>query len=169
MGRLAVSPAGDDEAMHGLEAPAAADEFASQRPIINEKFRRSLAPEQPDPARYDKTGRVRLGLEFTDWLAGPDNWLGTAVTASPPTANPGPWKIATPLPGTTLLLDPDLPHGGQALPLRTQPPRPGLQWSSPTLQIKDSTAWLIPGQHQIHAHDPTTGQDATTWVEVRRL
>jgi len=150
----------------GLPSP---EEFASQRPVITEKFRRSLAPDQPDPARYDKTGKVRLGPEFTAWLAGPDNWLGTAVAASQSTASPGPWKITSPLSGTTLLLDPDLPHGGQALPLRTQSPQPGLQWSSPTLRIKDGTAWLMPGRHQIQAHDPTTGQNATTWVEVRRL
>jgi len=150
----------------GLPIPPA---LASQRPAILEKFRRDLAPDQPDPERYDSTGRVRLGPEFAAWLAGPDNWLGTAATASaPPTANQS-WKITSPLPGTTLLLDPDLPQGGQALPLRVNPATVPLTWTSPTLRIEKTTAWLTPGRHEITAHDPTTGQTATTWLEVRRL
>ena len=150
----------------GLPRPAA---LAGQRPVVVEKFRRDLAPNDPDPDRYDHTGRVRLPLAFAAWLAGPDNWLGAAAVAAPPTASPPVWRITSPLPGTTVLLNPDLPQGGRALPLRVNPAQPAVIWSSPTLRISDRTAWLTPGRHGITARDPATGQEATTWVVVRRL
>lgn len=164
----------------GLPLPP---ELAGQRRVITEKFRRELAPHGPDAARYDPHGRLVLPLEYAAWLAGPDNWLGnTAVPGrnsladSPSgygadTGSPSRrvWKISSPLPGTTVLLDPDIPGGGRTLPLKATPANPGLEWSSSTLEIEGATARLVPGRHEITAHDPLTGKNSITWINVRRL
>ena len=149
----------------GLPRP---DSLAGERPAILEKFRRELAPNQPEPDRYDASGRVILPPEYAAWLAGPDNYLGTAAIAAYRPSSEAPWRILSPLPGTTLLLDPDLPQGGRALSLRVNPPTSAVVWTSPTLRIEDHTAWLIPGRHELTARDRVTGREATTWVEVRR-
>jgi penicillin-binding protein 1C len=150
----------------GLPLPGA---LRGKRPVVVEKFRRDLAPNQPEPDRYDATGRVVLPPEYAAWLAGPDNYLGTAASAAAPVLAPDAWRIISPLPGTTLLLDPDLPQGGRALSLRVNPPAVSVVWSSPTLKIEDRTAWLIPGRHELTARDPATGREMSTWIQVRRL
>lgn len=146
------------------------EHLTASRPVITEKFRRMLAPTAPDPSRYDAAGRVILPHEYAAWLAGPDNWLGltTVAAGADPTGNPE-WSIASPLPGTTLLLDPDLPRGGRYLPLRTHPARDGFQWNSPTLTIENQAAWLVPGRHELEVTDPGTGRTARTWITVRAL
>ena len=150
----------------GLPRP---DSVAKERPVVMEQFRRDLAPNQPEPNRYDAAGRVILPPEYGAWLAGPDNYLGTAVIASYNRTPDAAWRILSPLPGTTVLLDPDLPQGGRALPLRVNPAVEAVVWTSPTLQIEKHTAWLVPGRHELTAQDPATGRKAETWVEVRRL
>lgn len=146
------------------------DQWRDKRPAVVEKFRRDLVPGPPDPARYDASGRVRLSPEFAAWLAGPENWLGAAAMANGPESG-GPWRISSPLPGTVVLLDPDLPSGGRALPLRVQPAAAtaGMVWSSPTLKIENNTAWLTPGRHHLTVRETATGRTATTWIEARAL
>ncbi|MES2709127.1 MAG: penicillin-binding protein 1C [Verrucomicrobiota bacterium] len=153
----------------GLPLPP---ELDGKRPVVMEKFRRELAPvpEAADAARYDSAARIILPAEYAAWLAGPDNWLGNAAVAGG-TVTAGSaedWRISSPLPGTTVLLDPDIPGGGRALPLRVIPAVSGLEWSSPTLEIKAGTALLTPGRHEITARDPASGRKASTWVTVRK-
>ena len=150
----------------GLPRPA---EWAARRPVILEKFRRDLAPGAPEPDRYDRTGRVLLAPEYAAWLAGPENWLGTSAIAAAPSSSGVAWHITSPLPGTTVLLDPDLPQGGKALPLRVNPSAEAIIWTSPTLKIDHHTAWLVPGRHELTAREAATGREKTTWVVVRRL
>ncbi len=144
-------------------------EWAGQRPGVLEKFRRDLAPEPAGPGQYDGAGRVQLNPEYAAWLAGPDNYLGAAVVAAPAGRTPAVWRIASPLPGTAVLLDPDLPNGGRALTLRVSPGSAAVRWTSSTLQIEGATAWLVPGRHELTARDESSGQEASTWVEVRAL
>jgi hypothetical protein len=117
--------------------------------------------------RYDSSGRVRLGPEFADWLAGPGNWLTSDAVAETDAGDPGPLRIVSPLPGTRLLLDPDLPQGGQVLPLRSNHPARTVRWHSPSLAIDPNgpSARLQPGRHEIHAS--TDSESATSWIEVR--
>ncbi len=156
----------DIDPLTGLPRPQA---LAARRPLATELFRRDLAPSAPDPLRYDELGRVRLDPSYAPWLASPDNWLGNDAVASALPAPRQAWQISSPLAGTTLLLDPDLPRGGRALTLRTNPPQPGIQWSSPSLQIQGHTASLTPGRHEIIARDPATGHTRSTWVQVQRF
>ena len=156
----------DVDGLTGLPVPPA---LRARRPSVSEKFRRDLAPGEADPTLYDALGRVLLPAAYHAWLAGPENVLGTTDVAPGPVRADQPWRITSPLPGTTLLLDPDLPQGGQSLPLRVDPPQVSVTWSSPTLRIEKQRAWLIPGRHQLTAREVRTGTAATTWVEVRRL
>ena len=156
----------DIDPLTGLPRPQA---LAARRPLATELFRRDLAPSAPDPLRYDELGRVRLDPSYAPWLASPDNWLGNDAVASALPAPRQAWQISSPLAGTTLLLDPDLPQGGTALTLRTDPPQPGIQWSSPSLHIQDHTASLTPGRHEITARDPATGLSRSTWIQVQRF
>lgn len=150
----------------GLPRPS---HFAGQRPVVVEKFRRALLPDPPDASQYDPMGRVRLPVEFRAWLEGPDNWLGSQAIADLAESGQVTWRITSPLPGTPVLLDPDLPAGGKLLPLRVSPAAPGLIWSSPTLNIERERAHLVPGRHEIFVRDPATGQEAVTWVLVKLL
>lgn len=144
-------------------------EWSDQRPEVMEKFRRDLMPEPAGSGQYDGAGRVRLGPEYAAWLSGPDNYLGATVVAAPVDGAPVVWRIASPLPGTAVLLDPDLPNGGRALPLRVNPGSAKVRWTSATLKIEGGTAWLVPGRHELTVRDVATGQAASTWVEVRAL
>ena len=145
------------------------EHLEKMRPVVMEKFRRELAPNGSDSSRYDGLGRVILPPEYGAWLAGPENSLGSSVVGGEMVTRGATWRILSPLAGTTLLLDPDLPQGGRALALRVSSSVAGVVWTSPTLKIVGQTAWLEPGRHELTAHDQTTGQAAVTWVEVRRL
>ncbi len=154
------------DSLTGIPRP---ETLAQVRPIVVEKFRRDLVPHAADPERYDAAGRVLLPPEYAAWLAGPDNYLGSGVVTAGATENELAWRIVSPLPGTELLLDPDLPQGGRALSLRVNPTNSEVQWTSPTLTIANQTAWLLPGRHELIARNPRTGKEVKTWVEVRQL
>ncbi len=143
-----------------------------RRPSIPEKFMRDLAPtpNSDTKANYDAGGRILLPADFAIWLAGPDNWLGNQAVASARPAGGQGFRIVSPLPGTSLLLDPDLPEGGRRLPLRST--LLDAEWSSPTLKIErhtgSFTALLTPGRHEISARH-TTGEEKRTWIIVKVL
>jgi len=159
MARVEVDP------LTGLPVPAA---WKTRRPQRSDWFLRERVPSPDDGTdRYDQSGRVRLGPEFADWLAGPGNWLTTDAVATTASSDPGTLRIVSPLPGTRLLLDPDLPQGGQVLPLRSNHPAHTVRWHSPSLAIDPNgpSARLQPGRHEIHAS--TDSESATSWIEVR--
>ncbi len=149
----------------GLRMPM---KWREQREAAEDFFRADDLPGEPGIHAYDETGRVLLPRAYAAWLAGPDNWLGqtAAITTQPPP--PEECRIISPLGGTVLYLDPDLPGGGSLLPLRSagvdEP-----EWSSKTLTIRGRTAVLTPGRHEISLRDPESGLTRSTWVEVRKL
>jgi penicillin-binding protein 1C len=153
--------------------PAAA--HAAQRPLRSEWFLDGTVPTPAAADRYDAAGRVRLARDYAGWLAGPYNWLGpTAIAADVPLADrTGGLRILSPLPGTTVLLDPDLPGRGALLKLRANRPATTLRWTSPTLPVETTAgrthARLREGRHEFLATDPTTGQTQQTWINVRGL
>jgi hypothetical protein len=82
---------------------------------------------------------------------------------------PMPWRIISPIPGTVIHLDPDLPDHGKHLFLEAGPQRE-LDWQSDTLKIKRDGAaayvLLNPGRHNLSARDPSTGEIKRTFVIV---
>jgi penicillin-binding protein 1C len=147
--------------------------LAGKRPAVVEKFVRDHAPDSSSGGdAYDAAGRVLLPSSYAAWLAGPDNWLGAAAVASD-RAEPGSFRILSPLPGASVLLDPDLPDGGRRLLLRSTVPSSEVEWSSPTLKIETTPrgafALLEPGEHKITGRHRTTGESLETAVVVRKL
>lgn len=147
--------------------------LTGRRPVLTEKFLRSNAPEKSSGSdAYDATGRVLLPSAYAAWLAGPDNWLGTAAIATDRVES-GAFRILSPLPGASVLLDPDLPDGGRRLPLRSTARPSDVVWTSPTLKIESTprgtVAILAPGEHKITARHHTTGESHDATIFVRRL
>jgi penicillin-binding protein 1C len=136
-------------------------------PVVQEKFLPPNFPTAADAADHDAQGRVRLPAEYVEWFATAENPFASLVTVdSTPTA----LRITFPLPGTTLLLDADLPEGGARVSLQANGGGE-LLWSSPTLRIEPgglrSTAHLLPGRHELRVRDARSGATAETWVVVR--
>lgn len=154
-----------------------ADDASLPRQKVREKFRAWNVP-RPDPDRYDSLGRVRLASHYARWLDGPENWLGESAVLDS-AAVTGDWsttdvlRIVSPLPGTVVFIDPDLPDRGTRFPLRATGAGAAVHWHSPTLPVDatagDHHAILSVGTHQITVSDPDTGATRDTWVEVRRL
>jgi penicillin-binding protein 1C len=141
--------------------------LSSESDAVNEKFMAHLLPPANDPGDYDNVGRVRLGPEYREWLAGADNWLtGRAVLRD----NSLGLHITFPLPGTVLFLDPDLQDHGRRLYLSADG-ADGAEWSSDSLECRRqggrSLALLELGRHKLTVHDPRTGATRQTWIEVK--
>lgn len=151
-------------------------EWTARRPAVREKCALTALPAAAPPERYDVLGRVILPREYTRWLRSPDNWLGAmdAVAGTGLLAERGhPLRITSPLAGTTLILDPDLPGGGQRLPLKASAPLAEAEWSSDSLAIEHdgqaTFAHLIPGEHKIRLRNPQSGESAVAAITVRSL
>jgi penicillin-binding protein 1C len=142
-------------------------ELSARPDAVKEKFMARNLPPANGADDYDDNGRVRLGSEYRQWLAGADNWLaGRAVfrdTAST-------LRITFPLPGTVLFLDPDLPDDGSRLYLTTQGAEEA-EWYSDSLECRRqggrSLALLAFGRHALTVRDPRSGVARQTWIEVK--
>jgi len=141
--------------------------LSSRQDAVSEKFMPNALPPANTTGDYDEAGRVRLGPEYREWLAGADNWLtGRAVLRhTAPTLH-----VTFPLPGTILYLDPDLPDHGRRLYLSVQG-EDEAEWSSDSLeclrQDGRSLALLALGRHELTVRDPRTGATHQTWIEVK--
>jgi len=151
-------------------------EWMSRRPVVREKCAAAAMPPIAAADRYDGLGRVVLSRDYARWLRGPDNWLGAmeAVAGTSARRSRGEaLRISSPLAGSTLILDPDLPAGGQRLPLRASAPLSDPEWSSASLAIEQdgpsAVARLVPGRHEIRLHDPVSGETTSATITVRSL
>lgn len=119
--------------------------------------------EMISPSKY----AVRLGNEYRDWFASGDNWLGDAVVLR---RTQDPLRILFPPPGTVVYLDADLPDSGRRLFLRASGPA-NVEWHSDSLNLTNigrrELAFLKEGHHELSVHDPVSGADAETWIDVR--
>ena len=141
----------------------------SSRPdAVNEKFLSCRLPPAAGTGDYDAAGRVRLGPEYREWLAGADNWLtGRAVLRDTGST----LRVTFPLPGTILFLDADLPEQGGRLYLSAEGAEE-VEWSSASLECRrqgdQSLALLALGRHELTARDARTGATRQTWIEVKK-
>ena len=149
---------------------------ALPRQLVRERFRDWNVP-RANASRYDVSGRVLLPPSYAGWLRSPENWLGdTAAIASQSEiagARQG-FRIVSPLPGTVVYLDPDLPNQGARFPLQSTGNEGDLEWTSATLTVDETSfgqyhAILAEGRHSLTAVDPDTGIVQETWLEVRKL
>ena len=126
-------------------------------------------PSTAQASDYDVRGRAILPREYAAWISSSSNWLGDLVTTAETEARPT-LRITNPIPGTVVILDPDIRNHGNRLLLQAvgsnQP-----QWSSPTLELRSEAAHtfaiLKPGRHEIEARDEASGLSARTFVIVQ--
>ena len=137
-------------------ADAVVENFAAQNPP---------PPERADD--YDSAGRVKLGEEYTEWTATADNQLHDRVVL----ADAGRLHLVSPQPGSTFLVDPDVPSSSLVPLVASGGSR--LIWESRTLSFREQAgrtfAVAVEGRHNITARDPESGQVVTTWVVVKAL
>ncbi len=133
---------------------------------IREKFSASSVAAFESPADRDEHGRMILGPEFAQWAASGDNHLAGRVTVSR-----GALHLVSPQPGSTFLIDPDVPTS--ALVPLVAGGAEGVVWESSTLKMRDQSgkpfAVAVEGDHQLTARDPGTGRSITTWIRVKGL
>ena len=159
---------------------------------VLEKFAASHLPVPEQASDYDPQGRIRLPAEYADWLSSGDNWLaGQAVavanadeTAAPridsATVNPSGvvadsdtlLSVMSPIPGTTYVLDPDLPPSSRLLDLRVKGCA-NPSWESDTLECRlvngQPVAVLREGRHTLRVQDRASGHWRKTWIVVKPL
>ena len=132
-----------------------------------EKFLPPALPGTESAADYDAGGRVRLPPDYAEWFGTAANTLRAVAVVDTAPSVP---RVEFPLPGTTFLLDGDLPDQGRRITLRAVGGT-GLRWKSPTLALEQSgercVAWLTSGRHELEVRDPVTGMTDRTWVLVR--
>jgi penicillin-binding protein 1C len=134
---------------------------------VNEKFMAHILPPSTGVGDSDETGRLCLGPEYREWLAGPDNWLAGRVVLRDVASR---LRVTFPLPGTVLFLDSDLPERGRLLHLAVEGSDKA-EWSSDSLECRrqdgQSVALLALGRHKLAVRDPRTGATQRTWIEVK--
>ena len=128
---------------------------------VREKFHASHLPPPASEEDYDSVGRVRLSSEYARWAASLENHLRDRVSVR----GDGNVHIISPAPGSTFIIDPDIPSTAQ-IPLVASGE---VKWESSTLSIRGNSAVAQEGEHQITARDLETGKTASTWVRVRGL
>ncbi|MDZ4402071.1 penicillin-binding protein 1C [Prosthecobacter sp.] len=131
-----------------------------------------IAEKMPPVAQasdYDQRGRAILPREYAAWIPTSANWLGDLITLAETDARPA-LRITNPIPGTVVILDPDIRNNGNRLLLQaTGSDQP--HWSSKTLELRteaDHTfAILKPGRHEIELRDKASGLSTKTFVIVQ--
>ncbi len=143
---------------------------------VSEYFLPGQMPRRESSSDYDAKGRIRLGPEYAAWLSDERTWNREHFSwdqnsdSVQSMASPRSLRILSPTPGLIFYLDPDLPVESQRIALRASTV---CDWESATLLIEPTRhgpqLGLVPGQHQVHATDPVTGEHAVVSVEVREL
>ncbi len=132
---------------------------------VREKFLAEHLPSVESPEDYDDDGRVRLPAIYSEWLASAENSLGSQAVAADQL------RIVTPIPGTTFVIDPDLPSSRHARLVAKGSPE--TRWQSDTLGVtakgSEAEATLAEGEHRLSVIDPSTGSRAETWIRVKSL
>ncbi|MDB6006879.1 MAG: transglycosylase [Prosthecobacter sp.] len=126
-------------------------------------------PPVAQASDYDGRGRAILGREYAGWIGSSANWLGDLVTTAETDARPM-LRITNPIPGTVVILDPDIRNSGGRLLLQAAGASEA-RWSCETLELRSEGAHtfaiLKPGRHEIEVRDEASGLSARTLVIVR--
>jgi penicillin-binding protein 1C len=130
---------------------------------VQEKFLAENLPATESPDDYDNAGRVKLGDEYATWFASAENSLTDRAVL----VESGHLRVLSPAPGTTFIIDPDLPSSRRVRLLAAG--SAGAQWQSDSLRCEGGVAFLAEGEHHLRVVDPATGAQAETWIRVKTL
>jgi penicillin-binding protein 1C len=135
---------------------------------IREKFLVDRLPSNESRNDYDQNGRVRLGPEYSHWFQSGENGLADRTTL----ATDAPLRITSPLPGSTYVVDPDIPSS-RSIPLIVTGAGERISWKSQSLECVDERGRQIArasdGEHHIIVTDLDSGRRAETWIRIRSL
>ncbi len=156
-----------ERAVHPLTGRAPADGEPPRAEAVVEKFAAGNPPPPAGADDFDSAGRVRLGAEYTEWAASADNQLRDRVAL----ADAGRLHLISPQPGSTFLVDPDVPSSGLVPLVASGSGR--LVWECSTLALQEKAgrffAVAAEGRHELTARDPRSGEMVRTWVVVKAL
>jgi penicillin-binding protein 1C len=134
---------------------------------VVEKFILGRLPRLESLIDYDSAGRVKLGPEYAGWASSVDNQIRDRVAVE----GDGQLHLVSPQPGSTFLIDPDVPSSGFVPLVASGSGR--LVWESPTLVLREQQgrtfAVAVEGRHELIARDLESGRTVTTWLVVKAL
>lgn len=132
-----------------------------------EKFAVDHFPPNESADDYDAAGSAKLGSEYAQWLAGGENDLADRAALGTGAA----LRITSPLPGSSFVIDPDIPSS-RCIPLSVAGPT-RVNWQSDSLELREEGGTIVAraaeGEHRIVAIDPESGRTAESWISVRSL
>jgi penicillin-binding protein 1C len=132
-----------------------------------EKFVKDHFPPNELAADYETDGSVKLGSEYAQWLASGENGLADRATLGTGAV----LRITSPLPGSTFVIDPDIPSS-RHIPLSVAGPM-RVNWQSDSLELREEGGTILAraaeGEHRIVAIDPNSGCSAESWISIRSL
>jgi penicillin-binding protein 1C len=154
-----------ERAVHPLTGKLVAD---SRTGAVLEKFLRTHLPPEESAEDYDAVGHVRLGPEYRAWSESAENMLAARVCCS---AEDGALQLVSPRPGTTFLIDPDIPSTRRVPVLASG--ASAAVWESGSLRFDahsgQTYAMVTEGDHHLTVRDPATGRRVETWIRVKSL
>jgi penicillin-binding protein 1C len=134
---------------------------------VREKFVADRLPAAESPDDYDPDGQVKLGGEYSEWLASAENSLAGQATLATADAQ---LRIVSPLSGSTYLLDPDVPSS-RRIPLRAAGAAQ-LVWTSDSLRCEAESGGYFAvgadGEHRITVTD-ASGRSAEVQITIRSM
>ncbi len=134
-----------------------------------EFFIAAKLPAAAQAGDYDAKGRAILTREYAAWIGSSGNWLGDLVTTAETDVRPE-LRITNPIPGTVIILDPDIRNNGDRLLLQAVGTE-RVRWRCETLELREEGAHtfaiLKPGRHEIEVKDEASGLSARTFVIVQ--
>ncbi|MDF1657977.1 MAG: penicillin-binding protein 1C [Verrucomicrobiales bacterium] len=142
----------------------------------SEWFVRGKLPNLAARDDYSHDQKTFLPTTFANWWRSEANDLREFAALKPISGGETAltFRIVSPLDGTVAFLDPDLPGRGSKFPLEIAGSgREAIEWRSDSLEIEidGKTRWLIlqPGEHNIKAINPDSGQFASATLIVEAL
>ncbi len=122
-------------------------------------------PEAARTGDFDADGRVVLPGLYAEWVAGPQNHLGSLVVCP---GDSDAVRILHPAPNAVYYLDRDLPEDSRRIALRAVGGK--VEWTSETMRcVRESGgAWAVMslGRHTLTARDTVTGRTDRVEIEV---
>jgi len=135
---------------------------------VREKFLFDQLPAAESPVDYDAAGNVQLGPEYADWFRSAENSVHDRAVLA---AADNDLQITSPLPGSTYLVDPDVPST-RKIPLVANGGAQ-MEWRSESLTCRSEAgadfALASDGEHRIVVTDLASGRHAETWIRIRSL
>ena len=136
------------------------------RRAVRETFVGDHMPSPESADDYDESGHVRLGPEYSDWLASAENSLRDATVLA---TSGSELRITSPISGSIYLLDPDVRSSGR-IPLAASGGS-DLVWSSNSLRCANENGGAVAvaeeGEHRIEVTDAATGRRAEVLITIR--